>query len=290
MLSLLVTAALVLAGCVGSSPPPASSDPPAIAEDRGAIEGTITDNELQPIPNAQVALQGSEDEILRTDAAGHFLIGDLEPATYTLLVSALGYEAMARPVNVQAAEVSLVSLRLAAVASGEPSSTLDDYKGFIACGTGAGAEGAGFTQVECGSNDPNQEFLFNYTFQRGLSGILIEMTWKPTQALSKDLVLILEKRGCGFECGVEDTYAQVQGCCRIRVFLEPDDLNKPAGHLAATNFEGKGGSLQSRTFPAFGESTTPLTVFTSQEFHIYAEYFYGGLPEDIQVRTNVPAQ
>lgn len=281
--------ALVLAGCAGPPPVADPSGPPAIAADRGAIEGLVASNDLEPIRGAQVALQGLDRDPAVTDENGRFLIGDLEPRDYVVFVNALGYQALARPVAVAAAEISEIRFSLAPVTSLDPSSALDIKRGFIACGSGAGAEGSGFTQVGCGAQDPNQRFLFNYSFGPGLSGILFEMAWRPTQALSKDLVLIIEKDGCDFECGTADTFAQLQGCCTLRVFLPVDQFNKPAGTLPTTNLTG-GGKLQSRTFPGFGEASAPVTVFTSQEFRIYAEYFYRGLPPDLATRSNVPSQ
>lgn len=286
---LLVVLALVVAGC--TSPPPVAdpSGPPPISAERGAVEGLVTSNDLEPIQGAQVALQGLSRSPVVTDANGHFLIGDLAPDDYVVFVNALGYQALARPIEVLAGEVSEIRFSLAPVASDAASSSLDIKRGFISCGSGAGAQGAGFTQVGCGAQDPNQKFLFNYSVGPGLSGILFEMAWKPSQALSKDLVLIVEKDDCGFDCGVADTFAEIQGCCKLRVFLSIDQFTKPAGAMPATNLT-KGGSIQSRTFPAFGEAGTPVTVFTSQEFRIYAEYFYRGLPADLETRSNVPAE
>lgn len=287
--SLLVALALLLAGCAGAPPPSRAPSTPPVSEDSGAVEGLVLSNDLEPIRGAQVAIQGLDREPVRSDDQGHFLLGDLEPKNHVIFVNALGYQALARPVEVLAGEITEIRFSLAPVASLAPSSALDLKRGFIACGSGAGAEGAGFTQVGCGANDPNQRFLFNYTLGPGIAGVLFEMAWKPTQTLSKNLVLIIEKSGCDFECGVADTFAEVQGCCKIRVFLNPDQLMKPAGAQPAANLTN-GGPLQTRTFPAFGEGTTPVTVFTGQEFRIYAEYFYRGLPDDIETRSNVPPE
>lgn len=284
---LLVAISLVLAGC--SSARDSTSQPPSTSPDSdllGSIVGTVVDDELNPIPDAQVAVASSVVESTRTDAMGRFTFLGLPPGPDTLYVAAIGYEAAARKVDVLAGQANELTIGLSQVGTDEPFSILETHHGFIACGSGAGLNGSGLTQVGCGATDPNQQFLFNYTFGMGLKGILFEMTWTPGQALSRDLVLNVEKDGCGVDCMEDDTFAQLQGCCYLRVPVTIGDMTKPAGTLPATDFREEGGRIQTRTFPAFGENGNPVTVFTQQQFEIRAEYFYKGLPNDWNVRSN----
>lgn len=289
--SVFVAIAVLLSGCGGQPPGPAGSPTPTapvVGDDSGAIEGTISNDELDPIRNAQVALQSGVADPALTNEDGRFVFSEVPPGRHVVFVTALGYSSEARSVDVIAGEVSQVSVQLDPISPDEPFSSTEIKEGYIACGSGAGqSEVGGFTQVACGSQDPNQKFLFNYTFTDDLKGILFEMTWKPTQALSTDLVLNVEKDGCGVTCGDADTFAQVQGCCYIRIALPVEDMTKPAGELPATDFVGHDGTIQSRTFPAFGEQDNPVTVFTAQAFEIHVEYFYGALPPDWETRSNV---
>jgi hypothetical protein len=288
--AMLLVTAIALSGCAGSAPK-ASDQPPAspiVDDESGAIQGIVTTSELEPIKNAQVALQSGALDPTLSDADGRFLFSGLEPGKHVVFITALGYESLARNVEVIASEISELSIQLQELQSDAPFSVSELKDGYIACGTGTGKDGvAGFTQVECGSNDPNQEFLFKYNFAKDLKGILFEMTWKPSQALSKDLALMIEKEGCGFTCGDKDIFAQVQGCCYIRIALPVENMTKPDGELPASDFTEKGGTIQSRTFPAFGEDDNPTTVFTAQEFAIQVEYFYHELPADWETRSNV---
>jgi hypothetical protein len=285
---LLVAVTLLLAGCSSTKdpvqPPEADEPDPTIF---GSIVGTVVDDELQPIPRAQVAVASGVVESTHTDEDGSFLIQGLPPGPDTLYIAAIGFEAAARQVELVAGRNEEITIRLSEVGTDEPFSMLETHQGLIACGSGAGFEGSGFTQVGCGAADPNQAFLFNFTFGKDLKGILFEMSWTPAQALSRDLVFNVEKDGCGVECTEDDTFAQLQGCCYLRVPVTIDEMRKPAGALPATDFGEDGGRIQTRTLPAFGEAGSPVTVFTQQPFEIRVEYFYNGLPSDWDMRSNV---
>lgn len=280
----------LVAGCT-SGPAPAAPAPTATGPaglDMGALLGWVLDSELHPIAGAQVAMGSGAADPVRTEESGSFMFPALPPGRDTVYVAAIGYQAAARAVEIRAGETTQLSVSLEPLSATEPYSALEIRDGFIACGTGTGAEGiGGFTQVSCGSADPNQAFLFNYPIGPRLAGILFEMAWTPTQALSRDLVLIIEKDGCTVACEANDTFAQFQGCCYLRVPLRIDDLAKPEGMRPATDL-AEGGPIQSRTFPAFGEEGSPVTVFTGQSFRLYVEYHYNGLPADWETRTNVP--
>jgi protocatechuate 3,4-dioxygenase beta subunit len=85
----------VFALCIGAAF--AASDLSYISstdmEARTTITGTVVDaNTEAPIPNAQIAVREA-DASTTSDEAGTFTFVDLEPGTYTLSVSADGYEA-----------------------------------------------------------------------------------------------------------------------------------------------------------------------------------------------------
>ena len=287
------TVALVLlvafAGCSSQNAPPASPSAPIPPEDAGIVEGLVTNDELDPIMGAHVATADGSAEPTVTDDGGRFQLLNVAPGTHVLYVNALGYQSVARSVSAIAGASTSVRIELQPLSTTDPFSVTQSRKGFIACGSGVGTSASGgLTQVTCGAADPNQQFLFNYTFNKGLSGILFEMVWKPTQVLSRDLVLIVEKDGCDVYCESGDTFAEIQGCCTVRVALPVENLTKPAGYKAATDFTEASGRIQTRTFPAFTDEAA-ATVFTSQDFYIYVEYFYNGLPADFNSRTNVPA-
>ncbi|MBI2078185.1 MAG: carboxypeptidase regulatory-like domain-containing protein [Euryarchaeota archaeon] len=287
IIALFVTAAL--SGCASRDASQTGPIAPAYEDETGNVEGVVVNSELEPVMGAQLAIDVASVDPATTDDAGRFSFLGVPAGKHKVYVNALGYEAEARSVEVVVGETSEVKFELRLLSTTDPFSVVQSRKGFIACGSGTGTSTTGgLTQVGCGAADPNQAFLFNYTFAKGLSGILFEMKWTPSQVLSRDLVLIVEKDGCDLYCEVGDTFAEVQGCCYLRVGLPVANLTKGDAYKPATDFEEKSGRIQSRTFPAFTDENA-ASVFISQDFRIYVEYFYNGLPSDFDARTNVPS-
>lgn len=63
------------------------------SQNQGGIKGSITDKAMnnEPLLMANVQLKG-DDTIAQTNFHGNYEISNLEPGTYTLVVSYLGYE------------------------------------------------------------------------------------------------------------------------------------------------------------------------------------------------------
>lgn len=110
----------VFAGCASAgSEATATSVPPAPAPkpqvDMGSIVGMVTDEELRPLPRADVGLVGGT-ATLETDAGGRYTFNDVAPGSYGLAVQALGYESQTRKVSVVAGAVTHANFTLRAVA------------------------------------------------------------------------------------------------------------------------------------------------------------------------------
>lgn len=110
---MLLMIALTFAGCVGasstgsvssSSAPPTSADPPTADLSTGAISGRVVDDEVRPIPKADVVLAETKAET-KTDEEGKFTFNDLQPGTFRILVQKLGYESAGVKVDVKPGEV-----------------------------------------------------------------------------------------------------------------------------------------------------------------------------------------
>lgn len=133
-------AALALAGCVegqagGASPqgePARPAPEPVVGSDTGAIRGTVTDEALSPVPNAQ-ALVREAGATAVSDAGGVFTISGLPAGSYQLFVAALGYDSVARRVDVAAGEVTEVTVQLSAIPVAEPYRELFIFRGFFGC-------------------------------------------------------------------------------------------------------------------------------------------------------------
>lgn len=58
----------------------------------GSIYGFITNETLEPINSAQVTIAGDNEYITFTNTAGYFILDDLVPGTYNIVVTKGGYE------------------------------------------------------------------------------------------------------------------------------------------------------------------------------------------------------
>lgn len=118
LLALLSSIAVVLSGCAGEAEKASTSStvpfaPTAVADEAtGAVSGRVTDDELRPIASAVV---GAVEQKLqtKTDARGNFTLNGLAPGKHRIVVSALGFEAGQRVVEVVAGEVEHVQITLA---------------------------------------------------------------------------------------------------------------------------------------------------------------------------------
>ena len=63
---------------------------PAAADDPGTIEGTIVNPQGEALPGVQVVLQGTMQGTT-TDAEGQYTIPDVEPGTYTVRATFVGF-------------------------------------------------------------------------------------------------------------------------------------------------------------------------------------------------------
>ena len=85
----------------------------ARAQQTGVVEGTITDEGTgTPIPGVNVALEGTQRGAA-TDTSGYYRIGDVEPGTYTVVASFIGYgDEAEQGVEVMAGETTTVDLMM----------------------------------------------------------------------------------------------------------------------------------------------------------------------------------
>jgi hypothetical protein len=280
-------ACLVLAGCAGPSTPTETDDlagPPTVTDDTGAIQGLVLDDIGIGVAMAQVQLrEAPEQGLALTNQAGAFQFEGLEPGRFVMDVSSIGYRSVARHVDVVAGEITEVRIELEPIAISGSFSSLEILEGKIVCGSGVIV----VTQVACGSalDEENQRFLFQYEVEAENTGVLWEVAWTPTQALSRDLVFAIEADGCGALCESSSRFAEVSGCCQLRVALGDSQLD-----IEDVKAGSEGAVIQSRTFPSYtaGDGVTP-TFYLEQEFTIYVEYFWGDLPPDFaEGRSNLP--
>lgn len=100
----------LLIGCLLGMPPAAGAQAPAT----GTLTGVITHAETDaPLPDVNVVVDGI-GRGTATDRTGRYEITNLAPGTYTVRVSAVGYQAIARSVTIEADATTTSSFALQA--------------------------------------------------------------------------------------------------------------------------------------------------------------------------------
>jgi hypothetical protein len=285
VLTVLLLSAFALSGCAGRGGGPAAAAAPTVNAtfdaDTGALHVTILSDEGLPVEGAQAALRELKEAGVQTsNGAGELAFSKLPAGSYHLDVAKLGFTTYSKRIEIQAGDVAKLTVNLESVRVEAPFSRLEILDGMLVCGTGTYV----VTQVACGAADSNQKFLHKYQIETEMSGVLWEVTWRSTQALSKDLVFLIERDGCGVSCPASQTFGSAEGCCTLRLALEAKQLD-----IAGVKAHSEGLTIQSRTFPAYESSDGLPTLYTNQGFTIYVEFFYGELPPDFATtRTNIP--
>src|SRR5204863_406937 len=78
---------------------------------KGAIAGHVTDSSGGALVGAQVTVQPKGVSVV-SDARGQFFINDLEPGSYTVTVTSVGFEAFTQTVNVTAGQAANIEAKL----------------------------------------------------------------------------------------------------------------------------------------------------------------------------------
>ena len=193
--SILVLTTLLLAGCSGKAndtlPPPSSSAPigevrcdgDLCSSNETGLEGTVTNDEALPIVGADVALLELELSLL-TDESGRYAFRETPPGTYTLIASKLGYETIAKKVEILEGTVTTQMLQLVPMATEEPYHETFPFRGRVACGVGGVSPCAVFLFFSLvGQPDPSGNAQgINWTYDEDAypDTVIVEVIWTPT--------------------------------------------------------------------------------------------------------------
>jgi len=79
---------------------------------KGSITGTVTDTSGAVLQGAQISIQ-SIGVVAASDPTGHFLVNDLNPGSYTVYFSYVGFTTASKTVDVVAGQTAAVGIKLA---------------------------------------------------------------------------------------------------------------------------------------------------------------------------------
>ena len=286
---------VAVAGCVGEGtaqelPPPSVAPPPQVDVDTGAVEGLVHDDSLLPLDNAQIALGGTELTAL-SDAEGRFTFSNVVPGDHQLFVARLGFDSVAKRVNVVAGEVTTVDVTLTAIPITEPWSTVQSKRGLFGCGaswrpqdpaTGGGIAACGALSLYANNTQFDQFYLAWDLSGTGdiWKGAVFETEWQSNQVLGQGLWPLWEPLNCGIR------FAEADGRSPIRTRLGEVELaekleraSKSSDKDCKENCDDEDNCrFQSRMFPS-AQSLGPsypadISIQVQQIYTNYLSEFY----------------
>lgn len=154
-------------------------------DETGVIRGVVLDPTIVPVVEATVAIIGTEQSTL-TNENGAFAFEGLEPGTYFLDVSKVGYNATQSSVTVEAGvdRPDILKVQLALNPAQQPFVSTHQFDGFIQCSTRLIVIGlATCSAVGVGDEDFAEEYTPDFTPQ----WIQSELLWESTQTFGEEL-------------------------------------------------------------------------------------------------------
>lgn len=288
---LLAVFTLLLAGCVGGDAGVSQNDDEDLSSvqanaetlvDAGSLHGSVVDDSIQPIEHATVALTELEVQAV-TGPDGRFAIENVAPGAYTLAAVALGYESVARRVEVRASEVTEVTLSMRPIPVVEAYyEVFGPFSGYFECrlGTPTQTGECGWVSVLAHPTFlyPNDRSIFRFnmtsedwqTFQG-------EMRWSQgtlATSTSMRLAFSYEKR-----TGVH-RWCSGEGPNPLHWRLEKAGLDVSKCDEVGNNAEApepKPSLNPLRTYAnvPFGSTSSPVYLSVQQRFQVMVSAFYG---------------
>ena len=267
------------AGCAGPEATPQSIGPQAFADvevtdTTGAIRGVVIDEAIVPIAGVLVQLNTGIN--LTSDDEGAFVFNGLEPGTYFLTASKLGYGTVQTSAEVVAGdrEPPVTKIALVADPSQQPYTQALKWEGFLQCGvmwsSGTLAQQpypiyilSYFGANACGITDGRFIGPFEFVEGRIPDHVQANGVWDGTQPLSNDLTM-------GFWRGGSNDWKFVYGTSPLSIETNRTEI--------IDTFDENKTDLPMRMFPGQSDEPASLVVTTNQAFTVYQTQFYGFVP------------
>lgn len=293
---LLLVAAVIVAGCSGSTPGPApaggsgTTAPPADFSDldlratksTGVVRGVVVDATIVPVAGATVAVQPG-DRNVTTDAEGRFGFSDLEPGAYLVRASKADYTAAQATVQVVAGESEprATMLVLDRLLGTEPYVDAMSWEGYMQCSLIA----AGFFFTGCmtsgvAGDDSRKEDPIGIPPDFMQS----ELTWDSTQALGSNLCMKHYARDPDRFEPIMDTQGRLHEACGAVPVVQSFNHTR----LNETKV-GEGRGIERVVWVAYAVDGA-LGLAFQQQFTVYTHIFHNFVPDEgwIFVRDGAP--
>ncbi|MGB1586615.1 MAG: carboxypeptidase-like regulatory domain-containing protein [Thermoplasmatota archaeon] len=256
-----------LAGCADDpAPAPAGEDDDKfdeldVSDSTGAIRGIVVDSAIVPVAGADIELVGTQETAV-TNEEGAFSFDALEPGTYFVSVTKLGYKDAQQSVDVIAGDERppVAKIRIIEAPEELPQATTQNWDGYLACGAG----------TPVGSLNPcadaGSENVHNFTVDGVPDYVQIEMVWRGTNVLGDTLSI-----GMLNPDGLLTNFAGAD-CTSPCVFRVSGELME---EFLGPDFQ----EYTIRVFPGSGADGMGASLVVEQGFSVYATEFHRFEPD-----------
>lgn len=288
----LATLLVVLAGCAdgGSAPttetPPGTPPPPPVEAGLGLIRGVVIDSSITPIPEATVTIK-SIKATLTTDANGFFQFPNLEPGTYFLEVSKLGFTKVQASTtvaaNVKAPE--MVKVQLEAKPEALPRAVTLLSQGYIGCSF-LTANFVWGNMCQYGGIDPDQNIPLSFGEAERPTHLQTEIDWEKTQVFGEDLVIIQYlNNDAGGRARIGNVFGKAPLVCSVGPDAPCDNGDGTGGGGTGLNGTEWTDLVNIAVFAGCWNGCVPGTavgvgVVAQQEYQMYGTVFYNMVPDE----------
>ena len=279
--------AALLAGCADGGPSePQEADPAAfedveVTDTTGAIRGVVVNEAIVPIAGALIALNNGKNAT--SDDEGAFVFSTLEPGTYFVTASKLGYVDVSQSVDVVAGQkqppITKIQLSLDPAAA-KPFVQSYVFDGFIQCsGTFVAVSFAACSAVDIVQEGVTQDnFGVVYPMDQKPQWLQTEMTWDSTQALGGEMT-VQYSWDCGDENGGFLCDHGVGGASPLVLTANQTEIDE----INEGDYNGTGLFVRSFNQGLKETDVGPgggLGLTVNQRFTYYSHFFYGYQPPE----------
>lgn len=282
-LAALLLLVALLAGCSGKAPPKESTADPlkqadftdldlAATATKGVIRGIVVDDSIRPIVGANISLTPGGLNAKST-AEGTFGFDDLEPGTYFIHVSKVGYTATQSSADVVAGvdDPPVIKMLLVATPDSRPYFVVDKQEGFMTCGVAVVASSVGCDTSTADTFGDRVYFLENFTIlPTWTQG---ELVWEQTQVAGGGFIWQIARPG------TNDYYSGGEtGGSPLLASIDTATLEKNKDNILKEGVEYRvfGGPNENCAVP--GTYGCGLTL--DQKFTAYMHSFFNFMPPE----------
>jgi hypothetical protein len=291
----------MFAGCVQSegatAPAPAASAgpnarPAEFDETTGGVEGVVHDENIIPVPNAQIALAGTEHMTV-SDSNGRFSFSKVPVGRHTLFASALGFQSTGKSIDIVAGQVTPVDVLLVVLPIVEPFYEIKTQAGLFGCGISWRPAVVYSGVAVCGVAEGTQfdDFLLVWETTgpptAWVAGVF-ETVWSSNQAFGAGLSINWEPNGCSNNAPTR--FARTAGHSPLWGRLAGEEFQEKMKNVTTSSCSSdecneEKCNLQTRAFSypdTLGASApADIGITFQQVFHQFlTEFYHDEGPED----------